>query len=96
MQVKNRLKLLRTQAGMTVADLSRETGIPVSSISRQENLTRTITTEAAITYCDYFGCSMDYFFCRENNERLFDKYSNMELKDFIGVVDTELKRRKAE
>lgn len=95
MQVKNKLKQLRTQAGITVADLSKATGISAASISRQENCERTIPTEAAIIYCDYFGCTMDYFFCRESNERIFNKYSNSDLNEFLGMIESELKRRKS-
>lgn len=91
--VKNRLKELREGRGLSVAQLAEATGIKGASISFQENHKRAITVETAVIYCDFFKCTLDYLFCRDDKADVFQKYQTRELEQFLEVMREELERR---
>lgn len=91
--VKNRLKQLREGQGLSVAQLADATGVKSSSISFQENGKRAITVETAVIYCDFFKCTLDYLFCRDDKTDVFQKYQTKELVQFLEIIKEEVDRR---
>lgn len=62
--MKNNLKKLRTEAGLTQISLQMKTGIEQALLSKFENGERIPPTETLITLADFYGVSMDYIMCR--------------------------------
>ena len=56
----DRLKELRNGKGLTQRALSRETGIPQSSIALWESGTRVPAATAVVALAKFFGVSADY------------------------------------
>jgi len=65
--VKNNLRKLRKEAGLTQIALQMKTGIEQALLSKFENGERVPPTETLITLADYFDVSMDYIMCRTEN-----------------------------
>lgn len=61
-----RLKELRNEKGLTQRALSRETGIPQSSIALWENGSRVPAATAVVVLAKFFGVSSDYLLGLEN------------------------------
>lgn len=59
----SRLEELRRENKISQRQLSRETGVSFSAISRAESSPEAlgISTDTLIKLCEYFGCSTDYF-----------------------------------
>ncbi|HIR98844.1 MAG TPA: helix-turn-helix transcriptional regulator [Candidatus Coproplasma avistercoris] len=55
-----RLKELREEKGLTQRELSRQTGIPRSSITFWEKALRVPSATAVITFAKFFGVTADY------------------------------------
>ena len=55
-----RLKELRTDKGLSILALSRETQIGVASICRWENCQADVKGQQLVTLAQYFGVSTDY------------------------------------
>lgn len=91
----NRLKELRESRGLSVAQLSAATGIKTASISFQENRKRAITIDTALVYCDFFKCTLDYLFCRDDKTDVFVKYQTRELVSFLDIIREEIERRES-
>ena len=68
--MKNRLKELRKNKGMTQTALQIETGIEQALISKFESGERVPTTENLIKLADFYGVSVDYILCRTDNPEL--------------------------
>lgn len=62
--MKNNLKKLRKEKGMTQLSLQMKTGIEQALISKYESGERVPPTETLIKLADFFGVSMDYIMCR--------------------------------
>lgn len=62
--MKNNLRTLRKQRGITQLQLQIATGIEQSLLSKFENGSRIPPTETLITLADFFGVSMDYIMMR--------------------------------
>ena len=90
---KNRLREIREQRGMLISDLEDATGIKAATISLQENHKRAIPVESAIIYCDFFKVSLDFLFCREEYSNEFEKYKTEQLKEFLELLEKEVKKR---
>ena len=56
----NRIKELRKNNGLTLSELSKATNIPISSISKYENMERELSTETAQTFASYFHVDIRY------------------------------------
>ena len=65
--MKNNLKKLRENKGLTQIALQMATGIEQSLLSKFENGERVSPTETLIRLADFYNVSMDYIMCRTNN-----------------------------
>ncbi len=65
--MKNNLKKLRKQAGLTQISLQMKTGIEQALLSKFENGERIPPTETLIILADFYGVSMDYIVGRTEN-----------------------------
>ena len=90
---RNRLREIREQRGMLITDLAEVTGVKAATISLQENFKRAIPVETAIIYCDFFKVSLDFLFCREDYSTEFEKYKTDQLREFLDILERELKKR---
>ena len=65
--MKNNLKKLRKEVGLTQISLQMKTGIEQSLLSKYENGERVPPTETLIVLADFYGVSMDYIMGRTDN-----------------------------
>lgn len=65
--MKNNLKKLRKQAGLTQISLQMKTGVEQALLSKFENGERIPPTETLIILADFYGVSMDYIVGRTEN-----------------------------
>ena len=65
--MKNNLRKLRKQAGLTQISLQMKTGIEQALLSKFENGERIPPTETLIILADFYGVSMDYIVGRTEN-----------------------------
>jgi len=68
--MKNNLRLLRKQRGITQISLQMQTGIEQALISKYENEERIPPTDALMKLADYYGVSMDYIMGRTENPKI--------------------------
>ncbi len=68
--MKNNLKTLRLNAGLTQISLQMKTGIEQSLLSKFENGERIPPTDTLITLADFYGVSIDYILCRTENPEI--------------------------
>lgn len=68
--MKNNLKKLRKDKGLTQLGLQMKTGIEQALISKYESGERVPPTETLIKLADFFGVSMDYLMCRTDNPEI--------------------------
>lgn len=68
--MKNNLKKLRKQAGLTQISLQMKTGIEQALLSKFENGERIPPTETLIVLADFYGVSMDYIVGRTDNPEI--------------------------
>ena len=68
--MKNNLKKLRTQAGLTQISLQMKTGIEQALLSKFENDERIPPTETLMVLADFYGVSMDYIMGRTDNPEI--------------------------
>ena len=68
--MKNILKILRLNAGLTQISLQMKTGIEQSLLSKFENGERIPPTDTLITLADFYGVSIDYILCRTENPEI--------------------------
>ena len=59
--MKNNLRKLRKEKGLTQIALQMQTGIEQALLSKFENGERIPPTEALILLADFFGVSIDYY-----------------------------------
>ena len=62
--MKNNLKKLRKEAGLTQISLQMKTGIEQALLSKFENGDRIPPTETLIILADFYNVSIDYILCR--------------------------------
>ena len=68
--MKNNLKILRLNAGLTQISLQMKNGIEQSRLSKFENGARIPPTDTLITLADFYGVSIDYILCRTENPEI--------------------------
>ncbi len=68
--MKNNLKKLRLDKGMTQIALQMATGIEQALISKFENGERTPPTETLLNLADFYNVSLDYIMCRTGNPKI--------------------------
>ena len=68
--MKNNLKKLRKQAGLTQISLQMKTGIEQALLSKFENGDRVPPTETLIQLADFYNVSMDYIMGRTDNPEI--------------------------
>lgn len=65
-----RLKLLRTQKGISQLKLAMDLSMNQNSISRYENEEREADYATLIKFADYFNVSIDYLLERTDNPKM--------------------------
>lgn len=68
--MKNNLKKLRKEAGLTQISLQMKTGIEQALLSKFENGERVPPTETLIVLADFYGVSIDYIVGRTENPEI--------------------------
>ena len=68
--MRNNLKLLRKQRGLTQLQLQLATGIEQSLISKFESGQRSPPTDTLLVLADFYGVSIDYILMRTDNPRI--------------------------
>ena len=68
--MKNNLKKLRKQAGLTQISLQMKTGIEQALLSKFENGDRIPPTETLMQLADFYNVSMDYIMGRTENPEI--------------------------
>ena len=71
--MKNNLKKLRKEAGLTQISLQMKTGIEQALLSKFENGDRIPPTETLIQLADFYNVSMDYIMGRTDNPEINKK-----------------------
>lgn len=69
--LKNNLKRLRREKGLTQLALQMQTGIEQALISKYENGERIPPTETLIILADFFDTTIDYILGRTDNPEKF-------------------------
>lgn len=68
--MKNNLKKLRKEAGLTQISLQMKTGIEQALLSKFENGDRIPPTETLMILADFYNVSMDYIMGRTENPEI--------------------------
>lgn len=68
--MRNNLKLLRKQRGLTQLQLQLATGIEQSLISKFESGQRIPPTDTLLVLADFYGVSIDYILIRTDNPKI--------------------------
>ena len=68
--MKNNLKKLRKEAGLTQISLQMKTGIEQALLSKFENGDRIQPTETLMQLADFYNVSMDYIMGRTENPEI--------------------------
>lgn len=68
--MKNNLKLLRKEKGLTQIALQMHTGIEQALLSKFENEERVPPTETLIRLADFYNVSLDYIMCRTTKKEI--------------------------
>lgn len=68
--MKNNLKKLRKEKGLTQISLQMQTGIEQALISKFESGERIPPTDTLMRLADFYGVSMDYIMCRTDNPEI--------------------------
>lgn len=68
--MKNNLKKLRKEKGLTQISLQMKTGIEQALLSKFENGERIPPTDTLIRLADFYNVSMDYIMCRTDNPEI--------------------------
>lgn len=68
--MKNNLKKLRKEKGLTQISLQMKTGIEQALLSKFENGERIPPTDTLIRLADFYEVSMDYIMCRTDNPKI--------------------------
>ncbi|MBQ8766325.1 MAG: helix-turn-helix transcriptional regulator [Clostridia bacterium] len=68
--MKNNLRKLRKEAGLTQISLQMKTGIEQALLSKFENGDRIPPTETLMQLADFYNVSMDYIMGRTDNPEI--------------------------
>lgn len=75
MIIINRLRELRQERGLNMAEVARNIGIPYTTYVSYEKNEREPNSEMLIMFSDFYGCSVDYLIgkCKDRvNDRVLD------------------------
>lgn len=67
LNMKNNLRKLRKERGLTQIGLQMKTGIEQALLSKYETGDRIPPTDALLILADFYGVSIDYILCRTEN-----------------------------
>lgn len=67
MYMRNNLRKLRRERGLTQIGLQMKTGIEQALLSKYETGDRIPPTDALMILADFYGVSIDYILCRTEN-----------------------------
>ena len=96
MSFKDRLKLLRSERGITQEDLSQALDMPASTIRRYESSDEGMPKHERIQMiADYFGCTVDYLLER-TDERFASNKKESEYSLSESVISQIIKDTEAE
>ena len=68
--MKNNLRKLRKEKGITQIALQMQTGIEQALISKFESGERGPPTDTLMRLAEFYGVSMDYIMCRTDNPEI--------------------------
>ena len=68
--MKNNLRTLRKERGLTQIAVQMKTGIEQALLSKFENGERVPPTDTLMCLADFYGVSMDYIMCRTKNPEI--------------------------
>ena len=68
--MKNNLRKLRQERGLTQVALQMQTGIEQALLSKFENGERTPPTETLLVLADFYDVSLDYILCRTDEPKV--------------------------
>ena len=68
--MKNNLRKLRKERGLTQIGLQMKTGIEQALLSKYETGDRIPPTDALLILADFYGVSIDYILCRTENPEI--------------------------
>lgn len=68
--MKNNLRKLRKEKGITQIALQMQTGIEQALISKFESGERVPPTDTLMRLAEFYGVSMDYIMCRTDNPEI--------------------------
>ena len=68
--MKNNLKKIRKEKGLTQLAVQMRTGIEQALISKYESGDRIPPTDTLLTLADFYGVSIDYLLCRTDNPEI--------------------------
>ena len=68
--MKNNLKRLRKEKGLTQLALQMKTGIEQALLSKFENGERVPPTETLVKLAEFYDVSIDYILCRTENREI--------------------------
>lgn len=71
MKLSEKLKYLRTESGLTQAQLAQKLSIGQTTVAAYENGTHEPQLYSLISYADFFGCSLDYLAGRTEDAGMF-------------------------
>ncbi len=92
MELNNRLRALRTNAGLSQARIAKLMGGTQASVNRYENAQAAPPIKVLRWYADFFDVSMDYIFARTDQPqgRLYEYKPN--LVEAMTKEDKELRK----
>lgn len=70
MYMRNNLRKLRRERGLTQISLQMKTGIEQALLSKYETGDRIPPTDALMILADFYGVSIDYILCRTDNPEI--------------------------
>lgn len=68
--MKNNLKKLRREHGLTQIALQMKTGVEQALLSKFETMERVPPTETLLILADFYNVSIDYILCRTENPKI--------------------------
>ena len=79
-------EMLLKKNGVSVADVSRATGISQSTLSNWKKRNNFLTAKNAKLIADYFGVSVDFLMGAEPNEKMTDEKFDELMKQHVDAV----------
>ncbi|HEL0756710.1 TPA: helix-turn-helix transcriptional regulator [Streptococcus equi subsp. zooepidemicus] len=92
-EIKNRLKILRKEKGLSQVAFSKEVGIPLRTLQSWENGESQIKPDKAQILADFFGVSVGYLLGYNTDNVLLDTLSkkivNLSPEEFVEYAKTD-------